>query len=38
VRTQQRQQYLDLGKAIVQKAFRQEGQEFSEKPLQTVLK
>ncbi len=25
VRTQQRQQYLDLGKAILQKAFRQEG-------------
>src|SRR5208282_2370595 len=38
IRTQQRSQYLDLGKAIVQKAFRQEGQEFSEKPLQTVLK
>src|SRR5579864_4752297 len=38
IRTQQRAQYLDLGKAIVQKAFRQEGQEFSEKPLQTVLK
>jgi GTP pyrophosphokinase len=38
IRTQQRAQYLDLGKAIVQKAFRQEGQDFSEKPLQTVLK
>src|SRR5215469_4919434 len=38
IRTQQRTQYLDLGKAIVQKAFRQEGQEFSEKPLQAVLK
>jgi GTP diphosphokinase / guanosine-3',5'-bis(diphosphate) 3'-diphosphatase len=38
VRTQQRAQYLDLGKAILQKAFRQEGQEFSEKPLQAVLK
>jgi GTP diphosphokinase / guanosine-3',5'-bis(diphosphate) 3'-diphosphatase len=38
VRTQQRAQYLDLGKAIVQKAFRQEGREFSEKPLQAVLK
>jgi guanosine-3',5'-bis(diphosphate) 3'-pyrophosphohydrolase len=38
IRTQQRTQYLDLGKAIVQKAFRQEGQEFSEKPLQPVLK
>ncbi|MGH7125772.1 MAG: RelA/SpoT family protein, partial [Stellaceae bacterium] len=38
IRTQQRQQYLDLGKAIVQKAFRQEGQEFSEKAIETVLK
>jgi GTP pyrophosphokinase len=38
IRTQQRAQYLDLGKAIVQKAFRQEGQEFSEKPLLAVLK
>jgi len=38
IRTQQRAQYLDLGKAIVQKAFRQEGQEFSERPLQAVLK
>jgi GTP pyrophosphokinase len=37
IRTQQRAQYLDLGKAIMQKAFRQEGQEFSEKPLQAVL-
>jgi GTP pyrophosphokinase len=36
--SQQREQYLDLGKAIVQKAFRQEGQEFSEKPIQAVLK
>jgi GTP pyrophosphokinase len=38
VRTQQRQQYLDLGRAIVQKAFRQENQEFTEKALETVLK
>src|SRR5690349_20304911 len=38
IRTQQRQQYFDLGKAIVQKAFRQEGQEFSEKALEPVLK
>ncbi|HXO02190.1 MAG TPA: bifunctional (p)ppGpp synthetase/guanosine-3',5'-bis(diphosphate) 3'-pyrophosphohydrolase, partial [Stellaceae bacterium] len=38
IRTQQRAQYLDLGKAIVQKAFRQEGQEFAERPLQAVLK
>ncbi|MBV9860077.1 MAG: bifunctional (p)ppGpp synthetase/guanosine-3',5'-bis(diphosphate) 3'-pyrophosphohydrolase [Alphaproteobacteria bacterium] len=38
VRTQQRTQYLDLGRAILQKIFRQEGQEFSERPLQAVLK
>jgi GTP diphosphokinase / guanosine-3',5'-bis(diphosphate) 3'-diphosphatase len=38
IRTQQRTQYLDLGRAIVQKAFRQEGQEFSERPLEGVLK
>src|ERR1700731_4225048 len=38
IRTQQRAQYLDLGKAILQKAFRQEGQEFSERPLEAVLK
>ena len=38
IRTQQRAQYLDLGKAIVQKAFRQEGHEFTERPLEPVLK
>ena len=38
IRTQQRAQYLDLGKAIVQKAFRQEGHEFSERPLEPILK
>jgi GTP diphosphokinase / guanosine-3',5'-bis(diphosphate) 3'-diphosphatase len=38
IRTQQRAQYLDLGKAIVQKAFRQDGREFSERPLEAVLK
>src|SRR5215468_8959669 len=38
VRTQQRAQYLDLGRAIVQKAFRQEGHEFSERPLEAVLR
>src|SRR5437763_8128230 len=37
VRTQQRAQYLDLGRAIVQKAFRQHGQGFSERPLEAVL-
>src|SRR6201999_4516619 len=34
IRTQQRTQYLDLGRAIVQKAFRQEGRDFSERPLE----
>src|SRR5438874_9284353 len=38
VRTQQRTQYLDLGRAIVQKAFRQHGQGFSERPLEAILK
>src|SRR5215472_12302051 len=38
IRTQQRAQYLDLGRAIVQKAFRQDGREFSERPLEPVLK
>src|SRR5579872_6289714 len=38
VRTQQREQYLDLGKAILQKAFRQDGHEFVEKQLDDVLK
>src|SRR6201981_2687899 len=38
IRTQQRTQYLDLGRAILQKAFRQEGQEFSERPLEAALK
>src|SRR5579863_7077701 len=38
IRTQQRAQYLDLGRAIVQKAFRQQGQDFSDKALDGVLK
>src|SRR5437879_8681538 len=37
IRTQQRAQYLDLGRAIVQKAFRQQGHGFSERPLEAVL-
>ncbi|MGE5268038.1 MAG: RelA/SpoT family protein [Thiohalocapsa sp.] len=37
IRTQQREQYLDLGRAIMQKAFRQQGQDFSERPLEAVL-
>ncbi len=38
IRTQQRQQYLDLGKAILQKAFRHEGHDFAEKSLEEILK
>jgi GTP pyrophosphokinase len=38
IRTLQRAQYLDLGRSIVQKAFRQEGHDFSEKALDEVLK
>ena len=38
VRNQQRSQYIDLGKAIVQKAFREVGHAFSEKALDTALK
>src|SRR3954466_13404140 len=37
IRTQQRAQYLDLGRAIVQKAFRQQGHDFSERPLEAVM-
>src|SRR5436309_4372348 len=37
IRSQQRTQYLDLGRSIVQKAFRQGGQGFSERPLEAVL-
>src|ERR1700759_1700675 len=37
IRTQQRAQYLDLGRAILQKAFRQQGQDFSERPLEPVV-
>ncbi len=38
IRTQQHQQYLDLGKAILQKAFRHEGHELQEKALEQTLK
>jgi GTP diphosphokinase / guanosine-3',5'-bis(diphosphate) 3'-diphosphatase len=38
VRTQQRQQYLDLGRAILQKAFRHDGHDFVEKRLEEVMK
>ncbi len=37
IRTQQRTQYLDLGRAIVQKALRQQGHDFSERPLEAIL-
>src|SRR5207253_2832166 len=37
IRTQQRAQYHDLGRSILQKAFRQDSHEFSERPLESVL-
>jgi GTP pyrophosphokinase len=38
VRTQQRAQYVDLGRAILVRAFRQEGYDFTEKALDGVIK
>jgi GTP pyrophosphokinase len=38
VRTQQRAQYVDLGRAILNRAFKQEGYDFTEKALEGVLK
>ncbi|MBW7849220.1 MAG: bifunctional (p)ppGpp synthetase/guanosine-3',5'-bis(diphosphate) 3'-pyrophosphohydrolase [Rhodospirillales bacterium] len=38
VRTQQRAQYLGLGRSILQRAFKQEGYEFTEKAIEGVLK
>lgn len=38
IRTQQRAQYVDLGRAILVRAFRQEGYDFTEKALDGVLK
>ncbi len=38
IRTQQRQQYIELGRAILQKAFRQDGLELTEKGLDGALK
>lgn len=38
VRTQQRAQYVDLGRAILVRAFRQEGYDLTEKALDGVLK
>jgi GTP pyrophosphokinase len=37
-RTQQRVQYVDLGRAILNRAFKQEGYEYTEKALEGVLK
>ena len=38
IRTQQRSQYIDLGRAMLSEAFRQEGYEFTEKAVEGVLK
>ena len=38
VRTRQRQEYIELGRSILHKTFRQEGQDFTEKALKGVLK
>jgi GTP pyrophosphokinase len=38
IRTQQRQQYIELGRSIVQRAFKQEGKELTEKALDGALK
>jgi GTP pyrophosphokinase len=38
IRTQQRQQFIDLGRSMIQKMFRSEGHEFTEKALEGVLK
>ncbi len=38
VRSKEREQYLELGRAILQRAFAEEGYEFSDKALDGVLK
>lgn len=38
IRTQQRQQYLELGRSILGRAFKQEGREMTEKAIEGVLK
>ncbi len=38
VRNQQRSEYITLGKAMIQKIFRQEGYDFTEKAISGVLK
>jgi GTP diphosphokinase / guanosine-3',5'-bis(diphosphate) 3'-diphosphatase len=38
VRTQQREQYVELGRSIVSRAFKQEGHDLTEKAIDSVLK
>lgn len=38
IRIQQRAQYVDLGRAILNRAFKQEGYDYSEKALEGVIK
>jgi GTP pyrophosphokinase len=38
IRTQQRAQYVELGRAILQKAFKQDGHDFSDKVFEAALK
>jgi len=38
IRTRQRAEYIELGRSILHKAFRQEDQDYSEKAVQGVLK
>jgi GTP pyrophosphokinase len=38
IRMREREQYVELGRQILQKAFRQEGYDFTEKALEGVLK
>src|SRR5215510_13860711 len=38
IRTQQRAQYMELGRSILQKSFKQDGYDFTEKALEGVLK
>ncbi len=37
IRTQQRQQYMELGRSILGRAFKQEGREMTEKAIEAVL-
>jgi GTP diphosphokinase / guanosine-3',5'-bis(diphosphate) 3'-diphosphatase len=38
IRTQQRHQYVELGRSILARAFKQEGREMTEKAVESVLK